>query len=115
MRITYDSINDIVSAYFDVENADEGKPKALASAPNVERSYEVDEAADLILDMLDLTDNKGNFIGFRVFNASKHYELDLLNHADKEELPKSELEKLSKEKVIAKYHMENDKLISDNS
>ncbi len=103
MRVTYDKENDVVSIYFD---SDEILEKSSVDNPNVkyqERNYEMDEAASLILDMIDLFDNKNNFTGFRVFNASKHYDKSLLNCADIEELSNKELLKRPDEKVIAKF------------
>lgn len=110
MRVTYDIKNDVVSIYFDSDEIEQ-KNSVNGSDKNYnERNYEIDEAANLILDMIDLFDNKGNFFGFRVFNASKHYDKSLLNSADIEELSKEELSKRPDEKVIAKISEAGNKI-----
>lgn len=108
--MTYDTKNDVVSIYFD---SDEIVQKNSANSSDIkhnERNYEMDEAANLILDMIDLFDSKGNFTGFRVFNASKHYDVSLLNSADIEELSREELLKRPDEKIIAKISDASNKI-----
>lgn len=110
LRVAYDIKNDVVSIYFD---SDEIVQKSSANNSDIkykERNYEVDEAANLILDMIDLLDNKGNFYGFRVFNASRHYDRSLLNSADIEELSKEELLKRPDEKIVAKISEAGNKI-----
>lgn len=114
MKVAYDKNNDVVSVYLNQEEILE--TKSTEDAPHFEnRNYEIEEAADLILDMVDLVDDGGNFIGFRVFNASKYYELELLKQADAENLTEKELKKLQNEKVIAVYDKESNKLVLDNA
>jgi hypothetical protein len=105
--VAYDRKNDVVSIYFDSNEISDVNSNNSSTNGNdsgiQQRSYEVDEAANLILDMIDLVNDKGQFIGFRVFNASKHYDNELLDSADNEELTKNELSKRPNEKIIAKY------------
>lgn len=110
LRVTYDVKNDVVSIYFDVDEINQKNSVSNSDVKNSERNYEMDEAANLILDMIDLFDKKGNFTGFRVFNASKHYDVSLLNSADLEELSKEELLKKPDEKVIGKFSASGSKI-----
>ena len=103
LRVTYDKKNDVVSIYFDSDEIVEKSSANNSNLKHQKRNYEMDEAANLILDMIDLFDNKNNFTGFRVFNASKHYDKSLLNSADIEELSNKEMLKRPDEKVIAKF------------
>lgn len=102
MKVTYDKKNDVVSIYFDSDEIVQRSSVNNSDIELSERNYEMDEAANLILDMVDLLDDNGNFKGFRVFNASSHYDMSLLNSADNEELTKEELLKKADEKIIAK-------------
>jgi len=114
LKVAYDKNNDVVSVYLNKEEILE--TKSTEDVPHFEnRNYEIEEAADLILDMVDLTAEGGNFIGFRVFNASKYYDLELLTHADAESLSEKELKKLQSEKVIAVYDKKGNKLVVDNA
>jgi uncharacterized protein YuzE len=103
LNVFYDRKNDVVSIYFNAEDQDKS-----VEADNIRdeikgRNYEVDEAANLILDMIDLLDDNGKLMGFRVFNASKHYDLQLLEAADVEELSQEELSKRQNERVIGVF------------
>lgn len=108
--MTYDKENDVVSMYFDCDEAVEKNAVKNSDIECQEKSYEIDEAANLILDMIDLFDNKGNFTGFRVFDASKHYDKNLLITADAEELSMEEILKKPDEKIIAKFTEDNNKI-----
>lgn len=108
--MTYDKKNDVVSIYFDSDEIVEKNSVNNSDTKYQERNYEMDEAAALILDMIDLFDNKSNFIGFRVFNASKHYDSSLLDSADIEMLSKEELLKKPEEKIIAKFSEVHNKI-----
>ena len=110
MRVTYDAKNDVVSIYFDADEISQKNSANNSEIKNHERSYEMDEAASLILDMIDLFDEGGNFTGFRVFNASKHYDTGLLISADPEELSREELLKRPAEKVIGKFSASGSKI-----
>lgn len=110
MRVTYDAKNDVVSIYFDADEINQKNSGNNSDIKNQQRNYEMDEAASLILDMIDLFDKKGKFTGFRVFNASKHYDVGLLNSADPEELTGEELLKKPDEKVIGKFSGKGDKI-----
>lgn len=102
MKVCYDGTNDVVSVYYHVNDIDENSNDNFDKKNENDVDYSADQAANLIIDTLDIYDG-GKHIGFRVFNASKHYEKELLMHADKEILSKEELKKIPKEKVIAKY------------
>jgi hypothetical protein len=112
--VTYDRKNDVVSIYFDSNEITDVNSRNSSSEDNnsrtQERNYEMEEAANLILDMMDLVNSEGQFIGFRVFYASKHYDSSLLNSADEEELTKSELSKRQNEKIIAKFSGAHNKI-----
>lgn len=114
MKVTYDKLNDIVSMYYEEEeskgNSVHENEISMGEVEDAERKYEVEEAANLILDTIDLFDKKGKCIGFRVFNASSHYDDILLSVADPEELSKAELKKKPNEKVIAKYSSDKNKI-----
>lgn len=111
LRVAYDSKNDVISMYLEVGETNSAEMNSdRASVISEERNYDVEEAAGLILDMVDLKDEKGNFTGFRVFNASRYYDLELLKHADCEELDKKQLNRPSMEKVIAVYDRGRDKI-----
>lgn len=100
MKVYYDKKNDVVTIYLEEEDGP-GKVEDKDSREIKEnRSYDVEEAAGLLLDMVDLTDEKGGLKGFRVFNASKYYDLELLNSADLEELSSEELSRKPIEKII---------------
>jgi hypothetical protein len=108
--VTYDKKNDVVSVYFDSDEVVEKNAINNSDIKYQEKSYEIDEAANLILDMIDLFDNKGNFTGFRVFDASRHYDKSLLSTADPEELSKEEILKKPDEKIITKFSEVNNKI-----
>lgn len=102
MKVSYDRKNDVVTIYLEKEDhlescADEKSPIAIE-----ERDYEVEEAAGLLLDMVDILDSNGKLLGFRVFNASNYYDIALLESADHEELGKEELLQRPVERVIKK-------------
>jgi uncharacterized protein YuzE len=104
VNVFYDRKNDVVSIYLDLEDASSNINKTEANMINKHRNVaDVEEAANLLLDMVDLIDKNGNFIGFRVFNASKHYDISLLDAADPEELSSDELRKKQNEKVIGVF------------
>lgn len=103
MKVCYDKNKDIVSIYF--EDKMEGKRRKTpqgASEDSLESSniYNTEAAANLILDTVDIV-SKGFIIGFRVFNASKYYDRELLNVADMEILDSEEISNKPLEKVIA--------------
>ncbi len=100
LKVCYDKSHDIVSIYFEDDfkssekNIENIKEKDL-DASNV---YNSEKAANLILDTVDII--KGDsVVGFRVFNASKYYDIELLNLADEEILTDNDIEK-PLEKVI---------------
>lgn len=100
LKVCYDRKNDIVSVYFEDERASVEE----CDVKNIEQSqnqYSFDEAASLILDMVDIIDENGSLLGFRVFNASNYYDVDLLNSADYEELDMTSI-KRPQDKVIAR-------------
>ncbi|MCX7950338.1 MAG: hypothetical protein N2594_00100 [Clostridiales bacterium] len=100
MKVCYDRKNDIVSVYFE----DERVSVEEYGVKNIEQSqkeYSFDEVASLILDMVDIIDENGSLLGFRVFNASNYYDVDLLNSADYEELDMTSI-KRPQDKVIAR-------------
>lgn len=106
LKVFYDGKNDVVSIYLGTSESSavkEGKDDSNLSRSG-EREYSKDEAANLILDMIDLLDSKGNVIGFRVFNASQYYDMELLKSADSEELSKEELSKRPNEKVLGIFN-----------
>lgn len=108
--MTYDIKNDVVSIYFDSDEIVQKNSTNNSEMKHQKRNYEIDEAANLILDMIDLFDKKGNFTGFRVFNASRHYDVSLLNSADSENLPEEELQKRPEEKIIGKFSSPDNKM-----
>lgn len=93
-------MHDIVSLYFEMEDA-EVSVSYSKETNEIKRDYDFEEAASLILDMVDIVDKNGKCIGFRVYNASKYYDADLLNSAE-EEILSEENAKLPKDKVIAR-------------
>lgn len=100
LKVCYDRKNDIVSVYFE----DERVSVEECDVRNIEqgqKEYSFDEAASLILDMVDIIDENGSLLGFRVFNASNYYDVDLLNSADYEELDMTSI-KRPQDKVIAR-------------
>lgn len=99
MKVCYDRKNDVVSLYFEDENIQ--STNLQSSNCEINNNYSFQDAAFLILDMVDILDDKGNCVGFRVFNASSYYDIELLNTADSEELDISALKRPS-HKVIAK-------------
>jgi len=102
LKVYYDRVHDVVSLYLEKEDTNTSpKNYSKTVALEVERQYSFDEAASLLLDMVDILDSEGNFMGFRVFNASRYYDLDLLNSADEEILDESNL-KRPDDKIIAK-------------
>lgn len=103
LEVFYDRKNDVVSVYFDLEEMKGLKDSKDLRDSAVGRGYEVDEAANLILDMVDLLDNRGALKGFRVFNASRHYDSSLLGSAEPEELSAEEMRMRASEKVIARF------------
>ncbi|MCX7694142.1 MAG: hypothetical protein N2Z71_00265 [Caloramator sp.] len=100
MKVCYDRVHDIVSLYFDMEEV-EVSVSCSENINEMKRDYDFDEAASLILDMVDIVDKNGKCIGFRVFNASKYYDINLLNSAE-EEVLSEENTKLPEDKVIAR-------------
>lgn len=106
MKVCYDNQRDIVSIYFEEES--EVKEKNCSNNLDVEEEntftssnvYNTEKAANLILDTVDIVSN-GTIVGFRVFNASKYYDTQLLSVADKEELKDVNLLNRPVEKVIA--------------
>lgn len=114
LKVAYDKKNDIVSVYLEENEASDGEVTKEMEYNADSRKYDVEEAADLILDMVDIVDKKGNFMGFRVFNASKYYDSELLGHADIESLGEDELKKVQKEKIIAVYDSKKNKLVVNN-
>jgi uncharacterized protein YuzE len=102
VNVFYDRKNDVVSIYLDTKGTSQGVSDVdtISKQRNIE---DVEEAANLLLDMVDLTDDSGNLIGFRVFNASKHYDIGLLDAADPEELSSDELNRRLDEKVIGVF------------
>ena len=109
LKVCYDSINDVVSVYYNQEDIDEGSAESCTGENKTGDEYSADDAANLIIDTLDIY-NEGKQIGFRVFNASRHYDKELLMHADKEYLSGDELRKMPREKVIARFSMEKGNL-----
>ncbi|MEG2893438.1 MAG: hypothetical protein RR840_08785 [Clostridium sp.] len=101
VKVCYDIEKDIVSVYFEEdsteENIDDFKEKE--NTPAGENVYNSEEAASLILDTVDIIE-KGHVIGFRVFRASMYYDKSLLEAADVECIPSSEIDRPT-EKVIA--------------
>ncbi|TDT58427.1 hypothetical protein [Fonticella tunisiensis] len=104
MEVFYDRKNDVVSIYFDLQGESGIIEENGLSKSKSEREYEIDEAASLVLDMVDLVDEDGNLKGFRVFNASKHYDVTLLNCAEFEELSQEEMRKMPQEKIVARFY-----------
>ena len=102
MDVFYDRKNDVVSVYFNLEEESNLKQTSDSSEDVSNRDYEVDEAANLILDMIDIVDHKGNLKGFRVFNASRHYDSALLDCAEPEELEGQEIISQPSERIIAR-------------
>lgn len=100
LKVCYDRVHDIVSLYFDMEEA-EVSVSCSENINEMKRDYDFDEAASLILDMVDIVDKNGKCIGFRVFNASKYYDINLLNSAE-EEVLSEENTKLPEDKIIAR-------------
>lgn len=102
LDVFYDRKNDVVSVYFDLEERKNLKDSNDLKVGAANRGYEVDEAANLILDMVDLLDSRGVFKGFRVFNASRHYDSSLLGSAESEELSAEDMRMRASEKVIVR-------------
>jgi hypothetical protein len=102
LKVCYDNINDVVSVYYQMDDKEERSCDDSSKEDTRDGGYSTDEAANLIIDTLDIYEG-GKQIGFRVFNASKHYDMELLMHADKEILSKEELKKIPNEKIIAKF------------
>lgn len=100
LKVYYDRVHDVVSLYLEKQESNL-KKITHSNLKDIDRNYSFDEAASLLLDMVDIFDREGNFIGFRVFNASKYYDIDLLNSADEEILNEVDLQR-SNDKVIAK-------------
>lgn len=100
LKVCYDRKNDVVSVYFEDErvNVDEYSQNKIEQN---QKEYSFDEAASLILDMVDILDENGSCLGFRVFNASNYYDVNLLNSADYEELDMGSI-KRPEDKVIAR-------------
>jgi uncharacterized protein YuzE len=104
VNVFYDRKNDVVSIYVDSnDTCSKSRELDVNTVPKQRDIEDVEEAANLLLDMMDLLDNKGNLIGFRVFNASKHYDINLLDAADPEELSQDELNIRQDEKVIGVF------------
>ncbi|WDC84483.1 hypothetical protein PL321_01465 [Caloramator sp. mosi_1] len=101
MKVYYDRVHDIVSLYFDMEDVEESV-SCDDNTNKIKRDYDFDEAASLILDMVDVFDKNGRCVGFRVFNASKYYDINLLNSAEEEVLSEENV-KLPEDKVIARF------------
>lgn len=100
MKVYYDKKNDVVTIYLEEEDWPSKVEGRSSREIKRNRAYEVEEAAGLLLDMVDLIGENGDLKGFRVFNASKYYDLELLNSADIEELSSKELSIRPIEKVI---------------
>lgn len=101
MNVFYDSKNNVVSMYFDLEENLQLNDNLKSQENLDDKNYDSEKAANLIIDMIDLFDGSGKIIGFRVFNASKYYDIELLNAVDTEELSSEELSKKQDEKLIA--------------
>ncbi len=101
LKVYYDRMHDIVSLYFEMEDS-EVCASYSEDTSEIKRDFDFDEAASLILDMVDIVDKNGKCIGFRVFNASKYYDENLLNSAEEEVLSEENV-KLPKDKVIARF------------
>lgn len=103
LKVCYDKEKDIVSIYFEEDSKEQAKDNFNIkeekdnSSSNV---YNTEKAANLILDTVDIVSNS-SIVGFRVFNASKYYDSELLNVADKEVLTERDVLVKPKEKVIA--------------
>lgn len=100
MKVYYDKKNDVVTIYLEKEDSPDHDEDISINMVKENRSYEVEEAAGLLLDMVDLIGENGSLRGFRVFNASRYYDLELLKSADLEELSFEELSSRPREKVI---------------
>lgn len=113
LKVSYDRKHDVVSIYFDKKEEAAVEKSSSVDADLSQRDYEIDEAAGLILDMVDLVDGNGRVTGFRVFNASKYYDLELLKCADPEVLEEKELLKIPEEKVIAQYSPKHKLIVTE--
>lgn len=103
VRVGYDSKKDIVSIYFDEDVKGDGTSAPDTKQDNVtleSNVYDSEKAANLILDTVDIVVN-GSVSGFRVLNASKYYDKELLSVADSENLLGSDVVNRPSEKVIA--------------
>lgn len=103
MKVCYDREKDIVSIYFEEDFQEKNNKDLLSKEENTSESsnvYNSEKAANLILDTVDIISN-GKAIGFRVFNATKYYDSELLKAADEESLNISEIDNRPSEKVIA--------------
>lgn len=104
MKVCYDKEKDIVSIYFEENfNSEENKKEFLGAKEenlNSSKVYDTEKAANLILDTVDIISND-LVIGFRVFNASKYYDKELLEVADQEILDIKDMDNKPLEKVIA--------------
>ncbi|KMT22761.1 hypothetical protein [Clostridium cylindrosporum] len=102
MKVCYDREKDIVSIYFEenVKNEDNTFIKKQENTSTSSNLYDSEKAANLILDTVDIVSNS-SIVGFRVFNASKYYDRELLNVADEENLSDAEASLRPSEKVIA--------------
>lgn len=101
MNVFYDGKNNVVSMYFGLEENLQLNSSLISKENLEEKNYDNEKAANLIIDMVDLFDENGKIIGFRVFNASRYYDIELLNAVDTEELSPEELSKKQDEKLIA--------------
>ncbi|EYE89029.1 hypothetical protein Q428_05055 [Fervidicella metallireducens AeB] len=102
MRVCYDKKHDVVSIYYESYSEISTETSNYDEAQIGNRTYEPETAANLIIDMVDLIDSNGNLKGFRVFNASKYYSIELLNYAESEELSEGDLNLMTNERVIMK-------------
>lgn len=103
MKVCYDREKDIVSIYFEEDFQEINNKDLLSKEENASESsnvYNSEKAANLILDTVDITSN-GKAVGFRVFNATKYYDSELLSAADEESLDIDEIDNRPSEKVIA--------------
>jgi hypothetical protein len=102
LEVFYDRKNDVVSVYFNLNEETNLKSSGNLDEELSSRDYDIDEAANLILDMIDIVDVAGNLKGFRVYNASKYYDPSMLECAESEELSGNDIVRKPSEKVIVK-------------
>ena len=100
LKVCYDKSHDIVSIYFedDFKSSEKNTENIEEKDLNTSNVYNSEKAANLILDTVDII-KEDSVVGFRVFNASKYYDIELLSLADEEILTDSDVKKPI-EKVI---------------